>query len=69
MSTKFRFLGTGGGRFSTVFQSRATGSIYLGIGIHIGAESVIKGIEGIGPPISKYHLSLINHKIMRGGTS
>ena len=124
MITKFRFLGTGGGRFSTVFQSRATGGIYLesGVRIHIdpgpctvgmfknyginptkidyllishahpdhysdgeviiegmtqggrkrrgmliGAESVINGMGDIGPSISRYHLSLINHRIMRPG--
>ncbi len=29
MVTRFVFLGTGGGRFTTIFQARATGGIYL----------------------------------------
>ncbi len=37
MSTKLTFLGTGGGRFTTIYQIRATGGLYVesGVKIHI----------------------------------
>ncbi len=124
MITRLRFLGTGGGRFSTIFQSRATGGVYLesGMKIHIdpgpsglnqmknmhldptktdvllishchpdhytegeimvegitqggkkrrgllaASKSVLEGINDIGPAISSYHRSLINHRILEPG--
>ncbi len=124
MITKLRFLGTGGGRFSTIFQSRATGGLYIesGVKIHIdpgpgailhmknyginptkidyllishchpdhytdgeilvegmtqggrkrrgmllASKSVLEGVGDIGPAISKYHKSLINHKHLSPG--
>ncbi len=124
MITRMRFLGTGGGRFSTIFQSRATGGIYIesGIRLHVdpgpcslnqlknfhinptktdvllishchpdhytdgeimvegmthggrkrrgllvGSKSVLEGVDDVGPAISPYHRSLINHKTLEAG--
>ncbi len=121
MSTKITFLGTGGGRFTTIYQIRATGGLYVesGAKIHIdpgpgalvqmhrldmdptktdviaishchtdhytdgeiliegitnggtkrkglllGSKSVIEGVEGIGPGISKYHRGLVDKVVV-----
>ncbi len=120
MTTKITFLGTGGGRFATIYQIRATGGLYVesGIRIHvdpgpgalvqmhnlkmdptktdviaishahtdhytdgeiliegitnggtkkkgalIGSRSVIEGIDGFGPAISRYHRSLVDQAL------
>jgi len=116
MSVQLQFIGTGGGRFATIYQTRSTGGFILrdgctvhvdpgpgalsnmsragidpartdailvshchpdhysdaevlvegmtcgGIknnGLVIGSRSVMQGIEGMGPGISRYHQSMV----------
>ena len=124
MVTRFTFLGSGGGRFTTIFQARATGGLYIEdrVKIHVdpgpgalvqmkamkmnptktdailvshshpdhytdaemmiegmtkgglrrrgtllASKSVLEGVEGIGPAISRYHQSLISSRAMEPG--
>ena len=52
MTTKITFLGTGGGRFTTIFQIRATGGIYIESGAKIHID------PGPGALVQMHHYSI-----------
>jgi len=61
---RITFLGTGGGRFATIYQARATGGIYLedGLNVHIdpGPGALVR-MRSVGLDPMSTHAILISH--------